>query len=204
VKGTRTIVERRSASALGRALTAAFEVCMTLVSLGVQGAATDNHPSPYTDAGACPFECCTYREWKVEHRTVLHAAPKGGAAAVGKVERGDSVMALTGEVVTVPARFRVKRDHGDHHAGDAFWVYTYIGEGFFKVWHDEKMEEEQLDFSPYAGGTGGERCEESERQCWGELDTRLKMTWWIKLRTSRGVEGWSREHENFSGSDACG
>lgn len=27
---------------------------------------------PFEDHGACPFECCTYREWTVEEPTVLY------------------------------------------------------------------------------------------------------------------------------------
>jgi len=179
--------------------------CLLMQSpLENRAAVADSHPSPYVDKGACPFECCTYREWKVERLTVLRSEPKQDGASIGRVKRGDLVTALTGNVVTVPARFRVKRDHDGYRRGDAFWVYTYVGEGFFKVWHDGQMEEEQLDFSPSADDTGGDRCQKSERLCWGELDTPLKMTWWIKLRTTRGLEGWSSEHENFSGSDACG
>ena len=187
------------ATRCGRLLAAAL-----LSSVGPAIAAGDGHPTTYVDKGACPFECCTYREWKVEHDAALRNAPRRDAPVVAKVVRGEAVTALTGNVVTVPARFTVQRDHGPYHRGESFWVYTYLGEGFFKIWRDGAMQEEQLDFSPYEGGTGGERCMESERVCWGQLDRPLQMTWWINLRDSHGVEGWSSDHELFSGSDACG
>lgn len=167
-------------------------------------AASDGHPSSYVDEGACPFECCTYREWKAELDVRLHSAPKRAAAIIGTIRRGESVLALTGEVVTTPARFIVKRDHGPYRRGDRFWVYTYLGEGYFKIWRDGTMQEEELDLSPYEGGTGGDRCQESPSCCWGELDRPLKMTWWIKIRDRLGSEGWTSEHDHFSGADACG
>ena len=176
---------------------------MSLAITAAAGAAADQHPSPYVDEGACPFECCTYREWKVEHDSELRSAPEHRATVVGKVRSGETVQALTGNVVTTPARFRVKRDHAGYLQGESFWVYTYLGEGLFRIWRDGAMQEEQLDFSPY-GGTGGDRCQDSDEWCWGELDEPLKMRWWIKLRDRQNVEGWTDEHENFSGADACG
>ena len=174
-----------------------------MLPVGAVAAEGDLHPSQFVDDGACPFECCTYREWRVERETVLHAAPQVDSRFVGRLKPEETVDALTGQVVTTPARFIVKRDHDRFRRDDSFWVYTYLGEGYFKIWRDGSMQEEQLDFSPY-GGTGGDRCQESERVCWGQLDRPLKMTWWIKLRDRRGIEGWSSEQENFSGADACG
>jgi hypothetical protein len=82
-------------------------------------------------------------------------------------------------------------------------VYTYHGEGSFKVWYHGAMRDEDLGFSPY-GGTEGDRCQVSDAGCWGALEEPLKMTWWAKLRAPTGVEGWSIVTENFSGTDACG
>jgi hypothetical protein len=82
------------------------------------------------------------------------------------------------------------------------WVYTYQGEGFFKVWYKGRIYSEELMFSPYGGSTG-RRCEETD-DCWGELDKELNSVWWIKIRSADGRVGWTSAGENFSGADACG
>jgi hypothetical protein len=164
----------------------------------------ENHPAVYVDEGVCPFECCTYGKWRADTATVLLSAPTRQARAVGQVAAGSSIDAVGGKVITEAGRFVVTRDHDKHHRGDVLWVYTYIGEGYFRVWHAGRMGQEQLEFSPAEGGTSGDRCQESERWCWGKLDRPLRTKWWVRLRTDRGSEGWTDKPENFTGSDACG
>ena len=41
------------------------------------------HPSVYVDEGACPFECCTYREWRVEEKTDILSSPDLQSQTVG-------------------------------------------------------------------------------------------------------------------------
>jgi hypothetical protein len=158
-------------------------------------------PRSYIDKGACPGECCTYRQWKTEKATPLFSRPDIHSAGVGIARAGSSVKALTGEVHTIASRFIVKKTHGRYRPGDVLWVYTYIGEGLFKVWFKGRMREEGLEFSPW-GGSSGTRCEQAG-MCWGELDRELKFTWWIKIRTANGVEGWTNQGKNFTGADAC-
>jgi hypothetical protein len=159
-------------------------------------------PQFFNDRGACPFECCTYRRWKTVRTTVLYERPDVRSRQVGRALAGSRVRAVTGEVHTVPSRFVVKKKHEQYQPGDILWVYTYQGEGYFKVWFKGRMYQEELIFSPY-GGSSGRRCEESE-QCWGELDKPLNSVWWIKIKLADGRTGWTKEAEHFSGSDACG
>jgi hypothetical protein len=159
-------------------------------------------PRFFKDKGACPFECCTYRRWKIVKATKLYERPDVRSRQIGKALAGSRVAALTGEVHTVPSRFVVKKPHERYRPGDVLWVYTYQGEGFFKVWFKGRMYVEELVFSPYGGSTG-QRCEVLE-QCWGELDKELNSVWWIKIKLPGGRTGWTNEGENFSGADACG
>ena len=160
------------------------------------------HPPIYIDKGACPFECCAYGPWKTEKETVLFAWPDKKSERIGKCVAGSPVIALTGEVHTVAGRFLVKRTWKKYKPGDILWVYTYTGEGNFKVWDDGRFVEMQLGFSPY-GGSSGSRCE-VEKECWGELDKKLEMTWWVKIKNADGVIGWTDEWDHFSGADLCG
>ncbi|MBI2091366.1 MAG: hypothetical protein HYT78_21955 [Deltaproteobacteria bacterium] len=162
----------------------------------------DSPPAEYIDKGACPFECCVYRAWTVESDTVAYAVPDKNAKVIGLLKAGAIVQAITGQVHSSPARFVVNRPHAEYRPGDVLWVYTYLAEGYFKVWRDGAMQEEDLGFSPY-GGSPGARCENKE-QCWGQLEKELTFTWWVKVRAKEGWEGWSNRPEHFGNKDACG
>ena len=177
---------------------------VAVVAALLPGVATsaDSPPAMYIDKGACPFECCTYRAWNATADTVVHAKPDKNAQVVGLVKAGAIVEAITGEVHSRPVAFVVKKPHAEYTPGDVLWVYTYLGEGHFKVWRSGAMHEEDLGFSPH-GGSPGARCENRE-QCWGEIKNELKSSWWVKVRSKEGWEGWSNEPEHFGNKDACG
>jgi hypothetical protein len=151
------------------------------------------HPEFYNDKGACPFECCTYREWRVEKMTRLYAEPRVSSPLMGTIKKGSSVKAETGEVHTRPGKFIVKRDVANFHKGDILWIYTYLGEGYFKVWHRGKFTEEEIDID-YRNPNPGD---------WGCFEIIPRSTWWVKVRTSKGILGWTNQPENFSNKDAC-
>lgn len=141
-------------------------------------------PNVYVDKGACPFECCTYREWvALTNVTLLDAA--NGKKVVGQIKKGEKVLALTGEVHSVPLRVVAKEDDPDAgvKAGDTFYILHYEGEGYYKVWRDGKL----VDIQNFS---------DKVRQ--------PKTTWWVKLKTRSGVIGWTVEHHNFGNQDACG
>lgn len=175
-------------------------ICQTLSSTNFISQAKP--PARFIDRGACPFECCRYGTWKTEKTTIGYARANKHSKRIGKFLAGSNVAAMSGEVRTVPSRFVFKKKYEKYKPGDVLWVYTYLGEGVFKVWFKQRMYEENLGFSPY-GGSMGNRCQ-VERLCWGELDKELQMTWWIKIRTDEGWVGWTDQAENFSGADGCG
>ncbi|HEX7051711.1 MAG TPA: hypothetical protein VF188_16015 [Longimicrobiales bacterium] len=162
-------------------------------------------PDVYVDEGACPFECCQYGPWWADRGAVIRSEPADTAPVIGTVQPGDTVQALTGQVRTVPTPFVWKQDvegSGGHRyaAGDTLYVLTYLGEGFFRVWHEGEVFVESLDFSPY-GGTSGKRC---ERCTHGELLHELRSEWWVQVRLRDGTVGWTDATDAFLGKDACG
>ncbi len=177
-------------------------VAIALALLPAVATGADSPPAKYIDKGACPFECCTYRAWHTKADTVAYTQPDKKAKVVGLLKVNAIVEAITGEVHSTPVRFVVKKPHGEYKPGDVLWVYTYLGEGRFKVWRDGAMQEEDLGLSPH-GGSPGARCE-NKRQCWGELEKALKFSWWVKVRSKEGWEGWSDQPEHFGNKDACG
>jgi hypothetical protein len=160
----------------------------------VSAICAEDHPVFYIDKGACPFECCTYREWRAEKTTRLYAKPKTSSPVVGVAVEGTIVKAQAGEVHTRPGKLIVKRDVAAFRKGDILWVYTYLGEGFFKIWYRGRFIEEEVDFD-YRNPTSDD---------WGYFEVLPHSVWWARLRTSKGIEGWTSHPENFSNKDACG
>jgi hypothetical protein len=159
------------------------------------GAGESVHPSIDVDKGACPGEGCRYGTWKVLKETELRALPERTSKIVATCRPGSEVLASTGEVHTAAGEFRVTKKQGAFVPGDVIWVYTYLGEGSFKVWFGGRFMDQDLGFSPW-GGSGGSRCE-VERFCWGELKSELDMVWWVRIKNVDGVTGWTRETGNF-------
>jgi hypothetical protein len=139
-------------------------------------------PTPYIDKGVCPFECCTYRDWTVNEGVVLVDQPNG-KRIVARIHKGEIVQAITGEVHSIPLRVVAGHDHPDAgvKAGDVIYILHYIGEGYSKVWHNGQLVE--ID---------------------NVSDKDPHYTWWVKLKTSSGIVGWTTSHNNFSNQDACG
>ncbi len=178
-----------------------FFVALTVYPIATL-ANTAEAPDIYIDKGACPFECCTYRDWTVNVNTILYKFSDEASPKIGVVKKGEVVQGLTGEVRTKGRKFLVHSTQGEFSPGDIIWVYTYLGEGFFKVWHNGGFFEMGLGFSPY-GGSMGKRCEIGD-YCWGELEQELSSTWWVKIKSKSGLEGWSNKADNFGHKDACG
>lgn len=171
----------------------------TVLCLGV---GTIQDMEPFVDKGACPFECCQYGRWKAMADAVVYDKPVEGAEAVGMIRAGRRVRALTGEVHTIPGMFRVHREHGRYRPGDVIEVLTPSGEGLYRVRFGGEIYHEDLGFGP-EGIIPDSRCSDSP-SCFGELDEELQYTWWVKLRTPGGSEGWVKDPDGFRGMDACG
>jgi hypothetical protein len=150
----------------------------------------------FVDKGACPGEGCTYGErWIAKEQARLRAGPSREAEQTVAVQPGEEVVTVSGEVHTVPSKFVVRREHEGFRPGDEVLVYTYLGEGWFRLRHNGELKKADLGFSPW-GGSAGRRCEEDPR-CWGILEELLQFDWWVLVRTSSGVEGWVLNAQSF-------
>lgn len=141
-------------------------------------------PNIHIDKGACPFECCTYREWVARADMTLLDIPDG-KKVVGQIKKGENVLALTGEIHSVPLRILSPNNYPDARVkvGDTIYLLHYVGEGYWKVWHEGRLIE--IDNLPSKG-------------------PKPKSTWWVELKTSSGIIGWTVEHRSFDNQDACG
>lgn len=158
----------------------------------------------HIDDGACPGECCSYGHWRLDSTAQVRAAPRMNSEVTGEIQSGTEIVAETGEVHTKPGRFSVRREHGRYELNDILWVLTYLGEGHFRVWYQDRISVEDLGFSPWGGGAG-KRCEQPEGDCWGELSQELEFIWWVKVRTPGALEGWISNPADYQDFDPlCG
>jgi len=171
-----------------------MKLTVALLLFVVAAAYADGHPVFYVDKGACPFECCTYRDWGAEKEIMLYAEPRIKSSVVGVVQKGARVKAKTGEVHTKPGKLIVRRDTASFREGEILWVYTYLGEGVFKIWHQGKFIEDQIDFN----------YRKPSPDDWGYFAVKPKSVWWVRVRTAAGLEGWTKQVDDFSNKDACG
>ncbi|MBK7392881.1 MAG: hypothetical protein IPI64_06200 [Chloracidobacterium sp.] len=153
---------------------------------------TSRPPMPFVDKGACPFECCTYRDWTVEKATTIRSAMRDGSSIAFRLKKGERVRGLTGSVITsqageVRVLKRTKIGRFTARPGDTLYLLTYVGEGFHRVWYKGKITEEET----------------YDKTIFRQI-REPKAVWWVKVRNSRGQIGWSREPDNFGNKDQCG
>lgn len=150
---------------------------------------------PYVDVGACPFECCTYRQWIANEDTVLSKNMSDKSPIAFKVKKGEKVTGVTGVVITTKAGIvKVLRNTtiDDSNkipvkAGETLYLLTYLGEGFYRTWHRGRI-------------VVGVYYENSDVKQISEPEG----VWWIKIKNRRGQIGWTKESGNFENQDSCG
>lgn len=161
--------------------------------LTLNGQVSAQPPVPYKDAGACPFECCTYREWTANKATVLLTKMSEGSSVAFRVKKGEKVSGVTGVVITTRAgtlkvlknttvseKIRVK-------AGEFLYLLTYTGEGFYDIWYKGKIFNDS-----FYNNTAL------------KLVSEPRAVWWVKIKNRKGQVGWTKLPDNFDDKDACG
>jgi hypothetical protein len=149
-------------------------------------------PAPYSDRGACPFECCTYRQWTVDKATVIRSAMSDSSPVAFRLAKGERVRGITGVVITsqpgIAEGLKATEQNGVRiRRGDQIYLYTNLGEGFVKGWLKGRFfQAEVLDSDLF------------------KIVRQPRSVWWVKVRNRQGKIGWSREPEHFGNMDQCG
>jgi len=147
-------------------------------------------PDRFIDKGACPFECCTYRNWTTTKPVKLLDKPDGKATGVS-VPAKTVVRGVTGQVwsmpIAVPATH--KFDDSPIMKGDTFYALHSAGEGFWVVWFKGKTY--TVDMTEPADNAYLEKARDNSK-------------WWVQIRTKDGKTGWVLNNDQFENQDACG
>ncbi len=156
---------------------------------------------PYKDVGACPFECCTYREWVAKKPAVLLKQTSDKSTKVFTVVKGERVIALTGMVLTTKAgvgkalrntflEYNDEKNNTTYQVkirkGETFSILTYHGEDAYSVWHKGRLLSARFE---------------------SNIDlfkvSLPKSVWWVKIENRKGQIGWTKAAENFDNLDSC-
>jgi len=182
-------------------------LCGTRILAGAQTPAP-GPAMPFEDAGACPFECCAYREWIARERVAVRSARRAGAPAVFTINKGDRVQAITGIVVTTRAgRVQFRRPENlstnlgplQVQPGETLYLLTNRGEGETAAWFKGQFYN-AIEGSAFFYSD----CADRPGTCNGTILEWPQFVWWARVRNSKGVEGWTREPDKFDNKDACG
>ena len=148
---------------------------------------------PYQDVGACPFECCTYRDWFARKPIVIFKTMNADSPIAFKLKKGEKVRGITGVVITsVAGKVKVLRNQTFENSkvkvtkGDKLLILTYLGEGYYRFWYKGKLFEEDAN----ADGI--------------KVLSQPKSVWWVKIKNRKGQIGWAISDGNFDNQDQCG
>src|SRR5262249_12731909 len=152
-------------------------------------------PQRCQDQGACPFECCTYREWAVRAATVFYKDRTTNSPIAFRSRPGEKVTGLTGVVITLKLGKAIIKKTGTLaegknvvrvKQGEELYLLNYVGEGYYKFWLRGGIYPEQME-----GGNDMVR-----------LLSKPQTEWWVKVKDGQGRIGWSKQTNHFDGMDA--
>jgi hypothetical protein len=183
-----------------RATTLALAGCLMTAATA---SPPETPPIPYYDWGACPFECCTYREWEAEKSVTAHSERSEASARAFSVAKGEKIRAVTGVVVTTrPGIVRI-RSAGKYgysktgapepqlslQPGETIYTLHYEGEGSYLFWYEGKT---------YSDGIG-----EGDDNGPFDVVSQPEYVWWAKLKNTAGKVGWTKDIDAFAHVDRC-
>jgi hypothetical protein len=194
-------------SGIGDPGSSRFVVLFAALLLAACGKTTQQAgpPVPFDEDGACPFQCCTYREWSVEYPTDVHGDRRDQSPIAFHVDANDTVNATTGVVTTTKiGRAQASRDvHvGASHvlvpAGQPIYLIRNVGGGDWKIWVGGVVDRQYI---PSQGYCTPEK--QSSDECAITVVDQPVNVWWAKVSNTRGQMGWTREVDHFGNIDAC-
>src|ERR1700752_1151768 len=119
----------------------------------VQSLGNGEPTMPYYDFGACPFECCTYRDWVATapvQAVGSHTRTPSTQTLAFNIAKGETVTGMTGVVITNKAgvvritkpiqldvssrRFPNLSERVTLAPGDRLYLFTSQGEGYMSGW----------------------------------------------------------------------
>lgn len=155
---------------------------------------------PFTDHGACPFECCQYGEWTATSSQRAFKSTSRDSGLAFTIRPGEKVAALTGLVITRKSGLVIIRKQTSFEditvpAGAKLFLLHRVGEGVDLFWYKGATHSAEL----YV-----DQVRKANDQYPWDVISVPKTEWWVKVRNRRGATGWLLNPQSFRGMDACG
>jgi hypothetical protein len=151
-------------------------------------------PDPYvvdgfvTDAMSYP--------WTATRRIPLFAAP-GSHRRVGALAPGDVVTVDRLQLRGRPWEVRVVHDRPPFRVGMRMWVLERdLDEGSFMLWYQGERREDLADAIGF--GPSDEPCGRPSELCFLRFAKETKQESWFRVKTQRGLVGWTLRDDDFS------
>ena len=192
-----------------------MKVLLTMViivlsaSIAAAQSSSDKPTLPYYDWGACPFECCTYKEWTAKRNLNIYKRRSKKSPVSFRVKKGQSVRGLTGVVITTkygitkiikPVQIGYTSDSKSPELslqpGEVVYTLHYQGEAYDLFWYKGKAYSDQISIPDDAWGTP------PNSQAL-QILSRPKYEWWAIIQDKDGNIGWTKETDAFAHIDAC-
>ena len=164
---------------------------------------------PYYDYGACPFECCTYKEWTATKNLKTYKKRTEQSPVSFLIKKGQFVRGLTGVVITTkygvtkilkPIQIgytpNSKSPELSLPSGKTVYTLHYQGEAYDLFWYKGKTYSDQISVPDNAWGTPPNSQEL-------QIISRPKSEWWVIVQDKDGNIGWTKETDAFDHIDAC-
>ena len=157
--------------------------------------------SVWVRKGACPFECCMYSEWALRDSATIVTEPRRGAPISFALPDSTRFKADSGFVRITDVQLIVVGDSIDQRPyaallepGDTLIVLDHVGEGHWKVYHQDKVIEVE-------GFWGAEQPKPV-----AEMLGRYGSEWWAHITMNDGRKGWLLIEPPMQviGADKCG
>jgi hypothetical protein len=154
---------------------------------------------PVINYKACPFEGCTFRKWIALKDVTLYSNWKEDRKPVTTVNAADVVTGITGVHITYePDRIQMLQPLPELglQSGDILLRYMYRGEGFADVWTNGQWHRSfNCSFIIEKNSTG---C---RFDCSAKVISEGRKEWWVQVKTSQGVLGWTKSADQFNCMD---
>src|SRR3989304_6296377 len=179
-----------------------------IIALSTSLTAAQNVPDkpilPYYDWGACPFECCTYKEWAAIRNLNIYKRRSGKSPISFRIKKGQSVRGLTGVVITTkygitkiikPIQIGYTPDSKSPELSlqpdEVVYTLHYQGEADDLFWYKGKVYSDQISVPDDAWGTP------PNSQAL-QIVSRPKYEWWVIIQDKDGNIGWTKETDAFA------
>lgn len=172
--------------------------------------AQEKPPLPFYDWDACPFECCTYREWTLSQAVSFHQTHAKESPVIFHLEKGQTVQGVTGVVITTKCGttkvlksidgFGVAKDGVSPplsgEPGESLCTLHYEGEGSSLFWYGGKLYSGYIPDSEDSLGAPPDSVQL-------RTESSPVTDWWVMVRSTGGRVGWSSETSAFEHKDSC-